>query len=54
VGIVEITKVELLDLLIAAIDGIDGFESETGDLMYRDKKKIEQARHVIDQMTIDA
>ena len=53
-GIDEITKVELLDLLTAAIDGIDGYESETGDLMYWDKKKIEQERRVIDQMTIDA
>ncbi len=50
----KVSKVGLLNLLTAAIDGIDGYESETGDLRYWDKKMVEQARHIIDQMTIDA
>jgi hypothetical protein len=50
----QISKSELLELLAAVIDGIDGYESETGDLRYWDKEKIEQARHIINQMTIDA
>lgn len=49
-----LTKVELLDLLVAAIDGVEGYESETGDLRYWDQEKIKRARHIIDQMTIDA
>ncbi len=48
-----VTKSELLDLLMAAIDGIDGYESETGDLMYWDEKKIERARQLIDQFSED-
>ncbi len=50
----EITKVELLNLLAAAIDGIDGYESETGDLRYREKKKIERTRRIIDKIATSA
>ena len=50
----KVTKVELLDLLAAAIDGIDGYESETGDLMYWDEKKIERARQLIEYLLADA
>ena len=39
---------ELLDLLAAAIDGIDGYESETGDLRYWDERKINHARALLD------
>ncbi|MHB1141472.1 MAG: hypothetical protein ACYC1T_06940 [Sulfuricaulis sp.] len=44
------SKEELLDLLVNAVDGIDGYESEKGDLMYWDPKKIERARNLIDQL----
>lgn len=49
-----VTKAELLDLLVVAIDGIDGYESEAGDLMYWDEKKIERARQLIGQLLADA
>jgi hypothetical protein len=47
-----IQKFELLDLLVAAIDGIDGYE--TGDLRYWDKKRIERARQLIGQVLTNA
>lgn len=50
----KISKIELLDLLMAAIDGIDGYESESGDLMYWDEKKVERARQLIEQLSEDA
>lgn len=50
----KVTKVELLDLLVVAIDGIDGYESETGDLKYWDEKKIEKARQLIGQVLANA
>lgn len=49
-----VTKAELLDLLAVAIDGIDGYESETGDLRYWDEKKIDRARQIIDQVAVGA
>ena len=49
-----ITKADLIDLLVATVDGIDGYESETGDLRYWDEKKIEQARQLIEQQLEDA
>lgn len=49
-----ITKAELLDLLVATVDGIDGYESETGDLRYWDEKKIERARQLIEKLLADA
>ena len=39
---------KLLDLLEAAIDGIDGYVSETGDYRYWNEKKIRQARRVLE------
>jgi hypothetical protein len=45
---VQHSQGELLDLLAAAIDGIDGYESETGDLRYWDEEKISRARRIID------
>lgn len=50
----DVTKAELLDLLVAAIDGIDGYESETGDLRYWDEKRIERARQLIGQVLTNA
>lgn len=50
-GLERVTKEELLDLLVNAMDGINGYESEKGDLMYWNPKKIEQARNLIDQLT---
>lgn len=38
---------ELFALLEAAIDGIDGYESEAGYLRYWDTEKVEQGRRVI-------
>lgn len=49
-----IQKSELLDLLVAAIDGIDGYESETGDLRYWDENRIERARQLIGQVLTNA
>lgn len=43
----SVTKTELLDLLIAAIDGIDGYETEVGDLRYWNADKVKRAREVI-------
>ncbi len=50
----EVTTAELLDLLVAAIDGIDGYESETGDLRYWNEKKIVRARQIIEQLAVGA
>lgn len=41
---------KLFDLLLAAIDGIDGYESENGDLRYWDSVKINKARLLIDKV----
>ena len=49
-----IQKSELLDLLVVAIDGIDGYESETGDLRYWDENRIERARQLIGQVLTNA
>lgn len=38
---------ELFELLKAAIDGIDGYESENGDLRYWDSAKIDKARSLL-------
>ncbi len=47
----QITKLELLKLLAAAVDGIDGYESETGDLQpYWDANAISRARGVLDMI----
>jgi len=42
------SREELHNLLAAAVDGIDGYESETGYLRYWNDKKIQRAREVID------
>jgi len=42
------TKRVLLDLLRAAVDGVDGYESETGHLRYWNAAQIEQARRLLD------
>lgn len=47
----EISKQELFGLLEAAIDGIDGIESECGEEelhRYWDAAKIDRAREIID------
>lgn len=47
----EISKQELFDLLEAAIDGIDGIESEAGSegmSRYWDVAKVDRARALID------
>jgi hypothetical protein len=49
-----ITKAELVDLLAAVVDGVDGYESETGDLRYWNEEKIERARQLIDQLITSA
>ena len=41
---------DLFDFLLAAIDGIDGYESENGDLRYWDPVKINKARLLIDKV----
>ncbi len=49
----EISKQELFDLLVAAIDGIDGIESEGGEeelRRYWDTAKIDRAREIIDEV----
>lgn len=50
----SISKQELFVLLEAAIDGIDGFESETGYLRYWNVEKITQARRLIDAVAGDS
>ena len=47
-SITDITGKELFELLEAAIDGVNGYESETGDLQYWDAKKVNRARGLID------
>lgn len=42
------SREELSSLLAAAVDGVDGYESETGNLRYWDAEKIQRAREVID------
>ena len=43
---------ELIELLAAAIEGIDGYEAEMGDIgRYWDAGKITRAREVIDSAT---
>lgn len=44
------TSVEVIDLLAAAIDGIDGYESEHGDLRYWNEVSIEQARRLLESL----
>ena len=43
------SREELLDLLHAAVDGVDGYESECGYLRYWNAEKIERARQVLDR-----
>lgn len=43
-------SVELIDMLAAAIDGVDGYESEHGDLRYWDSVSIERARRVLESL----
>ena len=43
------SREELLDLLHAAVDGVDGYESECGYLRYWNADKIERARQVLDR-----
>jgi hypothetical protein len=50
----NVTKMELLDLLYALVDGVDGYESETGDLRHWNEEKLERARQVIDQLIASA
>ncbi len=44
-----VDKKELLQLLDAAVDGIDGYEAETGYLRYWNPAKIHRARRVLDK-----
>jgi hypothetical protein len=44
----SISAKELLELLEAAIDGIDGYESETGDHRYWNSEKINRARSLLE------
>jgi hypothetical protein len=41
------SREELLDLLHAAIDGVDGYECECGYLRYWNENKIARAREVL-------
>jgi len=43
------SREDLLALLHAAIDGVDGYECECGYLRYWDAKKIARAREVLDR-----
>ena len=43
-------QTEVLQLLADAIDGIDGYESEHGDLRYWDRACIERARDLLDSL----
>ena len=45
----QASREELLELLHAAIDGVDGYECECGYLRYWDEKKIARARQVLDE-----
>ncbi len=44
----SVSTKEILELLEAAIDGIDGYESENGDLRYWDSAKIDKARSLLE------
>jgi hypothetical protein len=44
----EISRDELFELLDAAVDGIDGYEGETGYLRYWNAEKIARARDVLE------
>jgi hypothetical protein len=48
VGAEEISRKELFELLDAAVDGIDGYEGETGYLRYWNAEKITRARDVLE------
>jgi hypothetical protein len=43
------SREELLELLHAAEDGFDGYESECGYLRYWNAERIERARQVLDR-----
>lgn len=43
----NVSKERLIDLLRATVDGIDGYESETGYLRYWDSEKVSQARTIL-------
>lgn len=44
----SVSTKELMQLLEAAIDGVDGYESENGDLRYWNEEKVNRARLLID------
>jgi hypothetical protein len=44
---------ELLQLLAAAVDGIDGYESESGDLRYWNAASIDRARRLLSSLSTD-
>lgn len=46
-------KTELLQLLAAAIDGVNGCESEHGDLRYWNEASIDRARVLLDSVEGD-
>ena len=48
------SRKELLELLAAAIDGVDGYESETGDLRYWNARSIDRARALLDSIAAGA
>lgn len=39
----------VLRLLAAVLDGVEGYESETGDLRYWNHKAVREARALLDQ-----
>lgn len=41
---------EVLRLLVAMLDGVNGYESETGDLRYWQPHEVEAARKLVDSM----
>ena len=45
---------ELLELLGAAIDGIDGYESECGNLRYWNARSVDRARALLDSIATNA
>jgi len=48
------TKIELeraLRLLAAVLDGVDGYESETGNLRYWNEKAVKDARALLDEVS---
>jgi hypothetical protein len=47
------SQTELLELL-AAIDGVDGYESEHGNLRYWNAKSIDRARALLDSIEASA